>query len=150
MIRRFGAVPERSIRYTRRPGAYVILPYRGMILLTYQAAPFWEFQLPGGGIDLGESPIRALHREVLEETGWRLSKPRRIGVFRKFVDMPEYSLKAEKVCTIYLAQPACRIGPPREADHSAHWVPQNLVPSLLKNSGDQHFMTKYLSRARAG
>ena len=121
-----------------------------MILLTYQAAPFWEFQLPGGGIDLGESPIRALHREVLEETGWSLSKPRRIGVFRKFVDMPEYSLKAEKVCTIYLAQPARRIGPPREADHSAHWVPQNLVPSLLKNSGDQHFMTKYLSRARAG
>ena len=87
---------------------------------------------------------------VLEETGWSLSKPRRIGVFRKFVDMPEYSLKAEKVCTIYLAQPACRIGPPREADHSAHWVPQNLVPSLLKNSGDQHFITKYLSRARAG
>ena len=145
MIRRFGAIPERNKQYTRRPGVYVILPYRGMILLTYQADPFWEFQLPGGGIDPGESSIRALHREVLEETGWSLSKPRRIGVFRKFVDMPEYGLKAEKICTIYLAQPGRRMGPPREDGHSAHWVPQNLVPDLLHNTGDRHFMTNYLS-----
>ena len=82
---------------------------------------------------------------VLEETGWSLSKPRRIGVFRKFVDMPEYGLKAEKICTIYLAQPGRRMGPPREDGHSAHWVPQNLVPDLLHNTGDRHFMTNYLT-----
>ena len=149
MIRRFGAPPEHGKRYTRRPGAYVILPYRGKILLTHQAAPFWEFQLPGGGIDPGESPGLALHREVLEETGWSLAKPRQFGIFRTFVKMQEYALQAEKICTIYIAHPARQIGPPREAGHSAHWVPQDLVPNLLKNPGAQHFMRTYLAQTRA-
>ena len=148
MIRRFGTAPERGRRYTIRPGAYVILPYRGKVLLTHQAAPFWEFQLPGGGIDPGESPSRALHREVLEETGWSLTKLRRIGTFRMFVEMQEYRLQAEKICAIYLAQPTRKIGPPREAGHSAHWMPQESVPELLQNAGARHFMTAYLHRAR--
>ncbi|MDG2406228.1 MAG: NUDIX domain-containing protein [Paracoccaceae bacterium] len=149
MIRRFGGAPEHDKLYTRRPGAYVILPYRGKILLTHQAAPFWEFQLPGGGIDPGESSIRALHREVLEETGWSISKPRLFGIFRTFVEMQENALQAEKICTIYIAHPARRIGLPSEEDHSAHWLPQDLVPNLVKNSGAQHFMRAYLNQIRA-
>ena len=148
MIRRFGAVPERGKHYKTRAGAYVILPYRGRILLTYQAAPFWEFQLPGGGIDPGESSARALHREVLEETGWSISRPRRIGGFRFFTEMVEYNLLAEKICAIYLAHPARRVSAPREAGHSAHWVPQNAVPGLLRNAGARHFMTAYLTEAK--
>ena len=43
------------------------------ILATHQAEPVPEFQLPGGGIDRGEHPIAALHREVYEETGWKIA-----------------------------------------------------------------------------
>ena len=80
MTRRFGTPPEAGRSYTRRPGVYAILPRRGMLLLTRQEAPAPELQLPGGGIDPGESPLTALHREVFEETGWRIAAPRRLAV----------------------------------------------------------------------
>ena len=36
MLKRYGTPPKRGIPYTRRPGAYVILPIGDGILLTYQ------------------------------------------------------------------------------------------------------------------
>ena len=73
MIRRFGTPPEAGRVYKPRPGAYVVLLRGDDMLVTRQEAsetlPAPEYQLPGGGIDPGESPVVALHREVLEETG---------------------------------------------------------------------------------
>ena len=133
MIARFGEAPSLRQRYTRRPGIYAVLERDGQILLTYQAHPHDEFQLPGGGIDPGEHPIAALHREVFEETGWKISSPKRLGVFRRFTYMPEYDLWAEKVCSVYLARPVARMGPPVEPDHYAHFVPSDTAPSLIQN-----------------
>ena len=39
--------------------------------------------MPGGRLEAGESPEDALRREVAEETGWTISRLRRIG-FRHF------------------------------------------------------------------
>ncbi len=127
-----------------RPGAYAVLLRGTDMLITYQAAPDDEFQLPGGGIDPGESPVVALHREVFEETGWTIGKPRRLGAFRRFVFMPEYDMWAEKLCTIYLARPARRIGPPSEPGHSAHWVSVQAAVQMLGNAGDRHFAARFL------
>lgn len=146
MIPRFGESRQVGRRYTLRPGAYAILPRAGSILLTHQADPHPEVQLPGGGIDPGESPLAALHREVFEETGWRISRPRRLGAFRRFTYMPEYGLWAEKLCHIYLALPARRIGPPTEAGHEALWTSPEDALNLLGNPGDRAFLTAYLSR----
>lgn len=123
MTRRYGTAPQRGRRYTRRPGVYAILLRETDVLLTVQAGEEPELQLPGGGIDAGEHPLAALHREVAEETGWTIASPRRLGAFRRFSYMPDYDLWAEKVCTIYLARPARRIGPPTEAGHTALWMP---------------------------
>ena len=76
-MRRWGEAVERGRSYRRRPGAYAILWRDGELLLTFQAEPKPEVQLPGGGIDPGESPFRALHREVREETGWSIAAARR-------------------------------------------------------------------------
>jgi len=108
MIKRIGTPPARGQRYTRRPGAYAILPLKGRFLVTAQVAETPDIQLPGGGIDPGESPVQALHREVLEEIGWRIAAPRRLGAFRRFVFMPEYDLWAEKICHVYVARPVRR------------------------------------------
>ena len=81
---RFGEPIRRDVKYKLRPGAYAILPLGGRLLLTHQAEPEDEYQLPGGGIDAGESPIAALHREVFEETGWHIATPRKIGFYRRF------------------------------------------------------------------
>jgi 8-oxo-dGTP diphosphatase len=114
------------------------------MLLTHQADPVPEFQLPGGGIDKGESPIAALHREVFEETGWTIGMPRRIGAFKRFTYMPEYDLWAEKLCLIYLARPVRRIGPPSEAGHQAIWMSPTLAVERLDNEGDRHFLARIL------
>ncbi|MEM6372078.1 MAG: NUDIX hydrolase [Pseudomonadota bacterium] len=145
MNRRMGHPPEPGRRYTLRPGAYAVLPRDGAVLLTCQFDPEADIQLPGGGIDPGESPIQALHREVYEETGWHIARPRRWGVFRRFVYMPEYTLWAEKVCHIYVARPTLRIGAPTEADHVPLWAAPDAAAGLLGNAGDRHFLTCYFS-----
>jgi len=139
MIPRFGPAPLRARRYTLRPGAYALLPLGDRVLITRQLGDEDEFQLPGGGVDPGECPLRALHREVYEETGYRIAAPRRLGAFRRFVYMPEYELWAEKLCHIYMARPTLRVGQPLEPLHEVHWLPRAEVPELLGNSGDRAF-----------
>lgn len=146
MIRRFGDPLERGRRYTLRPGAYAVLRLGNRVLVTHQSEPTPEFQLPGGGIDAGESPIRALHREVFEETGWSIARPVRLGAFRRFTFMPEYDRWAEKLCTIYAARPVRRLGPPSEPGHRAVWLPLADAPALLGNDGDRHFLLRAIGR----
>lgn len=146
MIPRFGEAPRQGTTYTRRPGVYAVLPRDGRVLLTFQAAPVPELQLPGGGIDPGESPLQALHREVFEETGWRIGPPVRLGTFRRFVYMPDYDLMAEKLCTIYAARPVRKLGPPAEAAHRAVWMPPAQALAQLGNAGDAHFLGRVLDR----
>lgn len=137
MIRRYGEPAKAGQRYRRRPGVYAVLLRGDSILATFQQAPVPEFQLPGGGIDAGEQPVAALHREVIEETGWKIDVIRRIGAFRRFTYMPEYDLWAEKLCTVYLARPVLRLGPPSEAGHTAVWLPVEEAVARLGNPGDR-------------
>lgn len=144
MIPRVGEPVQSGQKYKPRPGAYAVLVRGGKVLLTYQAEPVPEFQIPGGGIDPGESPLQALHREVLEETGWRIGLVRRVGVFRRFTFMPEYNLWAEKLCQIYIGRPALRLGPPAEAGHEPIWVPPDLAVEMVVNPGDRMFLQRLL------
>lgn len=146
MIRRFGEPVVAGQKYQTRPGAYAVLLLGRDVLLTYQEAPDPEFQLPGGGIDPGESAVQALHREVYEETGWSIADPRRLGAFRRFAYMPEYDRWAEKVCHIYLARPVRRLGPPKEKGHTAIWVPAREASALAGNPGDAHFLRQMFGR----
>lgn len=142
MIPRIGEPVDPSIKYTARPGAYAILIRNNHVLLTHQAEPEPEFQLPGGGIDPGEHTLPALHREILEETGWRVGRLRRVGAFRRYTYMPEYDLWAEKVCQVYLGRPAIRAGDPIEQSHTAIWVPPSAAIELVENDGDRLFISQ--------
>ncbi len=144
MIPRFGPVPEPGRRYRRRPGAYAVLIRDGRVLLTHQQEPDPEFQLPGGGVDPGESPVRALHREVYEETGWTIAAPRRIGAYRRHAYMPEYDLFAAKLCEIWLARPILRLGPPSEQGHSAHWLSPWQALDALPDAGSRIMLCRVL------
>lgn len=144
-MRRYGEAPETGRSYKVRTGAYAILPTEGGLLLTHQDAPEPEVQLPGGGIDPGESPVQALIREVYEETGWRISRPRRLGAYRRFTYMPEYDLWAEKICLIYMAYPVIPYGDPLEPGHTALWMGVDEALNTLANSGDRDFVARYAS-----
>ena len=143
MIKRYGTPPIQGKRHVLRRGAYAILPRGNDLLVTFQAAQFDEFQLPGGGVDPGESPLQALHREVFEETGWRIAAPRRLGAFRRFTYMPEYEIWAEKLCEIFVARPVLPLGPPSEVHHTAVWMKAELAHNVLANPGDRDFVSRY-------
>jgi len=105
-------------------------------------------QLPGGGIDPGENPIDALHREVFEETGWKIGDIRKIGAYRRFCYMPEYDKWAEKLCHIYMARPVHRLGPPSEPDHTPLWMPMAEAARTIASPGDRAFVADLYSRSR--
>ena len=145
-MRRFGEAIVRGQAYRPRPGAYAVLMREGRVLITHQSEPRPEFQLPGGGIDPGESPVAALHRECLEETGWRIVVGRRLGAWQRFTWMPEYRIWARKICHVYLARPVLRHGPPSEPGHAAIWMPVATALEMLAMEGDRAFLAQ-VSRA---
>lgn len=144
MIKRYGHSPKIGVSYRRRAGVYAVLFDGASVLLTHQQEPSSEYQLPGGGIDAGEAPIAALHREVMEETGWHIGSLRWIGTYRRFTYMPEYDLFAEKLCFIYRARPVLRLGPPSEAGHTAIWADVETAVQILANDGDRDMLIKAL------
>lgn len=139
MIPRYGQIrPGQTYRH--RPGAYALLIQGPRVLMTLPDSPhpdddLPDYQLPGGGIEPGESALAGLHREVIEETGWRIQPLRRIGSFRRHCFLPDYGWFAEKICHVWLARPIYPICPPSEPGHSAVWVPRAQVPGLLRDPG---------------
>lgn len=146
MIKRYGEPVKPGQHYRRRAGVYGVLLAGDDVLLTHQAEPIPEYQLPGGGIDPGENPIAALHREVYEETGWHIAPPRHIGTYRRFTYMPEYDKWAEKVCAIFIARPTLRMGPPTEAGHRAIWASAAEALQIVTNQGDRAMLARALAQ----
>lgn len=147
MIPRTGSPPQPHRRYQLRPGAYAILPRNGRLLLTLQLDDPDDIQLPGGGIDPGESPLHALHREVREETGWVITAPRLVGAFRHFTYMPDYDLWAEKLCHVYVARPCYAPAPPTEEDHVSFWVDIPDALALLSSAGNQRMLRRWVDKS---
>ena len=147
MIKRYGEPVKPGQSYRRRAGVYGVLLDGDAVLLTHQARPVPEYQLPGGGIEPGENPIAALHREVYEETGWHIGPVRHIGMFRRFTYMPEYDKWAEKLRAVFLARPTLRIGPPTEAGHTAIWAPAEVALQIIGNDGDRAMLARALGQA---
>lgn len=139
-MRRFGepVIPDRT--YVTRMGAYAVIRKGGDVLVTEQASPRREIQLPGGGLDPGEGALAALHRECFEETGWTIRVLRRLGAYQRYCYMPEYDLWARKVCHIYLCRPILRRGAPADPDHQALWMPIETAARKLAISGDRAFL----------
>jgi len=143
-MKRYGNPPIAGKKYIRRPGAYVILQVgHDQVLLTVQNGEVPDFQLPGGGVDPGEHVIPALHREVLEETGWVIAQPRYLGTYKRYVYMPEYDLWAEKVCAIYTARPCYQRHPPLEPDHMEMILPMGVAVDLLGSDGDRDYLRAF-------
>ena len=143
-MRRYGEAVKSGQIYRPRPGVYAVLLVGQSVLTTHQAEPTPEYQLPGGGIDPGEHPVAALHREVFEETGWKIAISHKLGAYRRFTYMPDYDKWAEKICTIYLARPILRLGPPTEPGHTAVWMSADQALDQITNVGDRAFLTRAL------
>lgn len=67
---------------TWRPSVYAIVVKAGKILLSKQFGD--RYDLPGGGVDLGEPLEAAVVRETKEETGIDVSSPQLVGIETSF------------------------------------------------------------------
>jgi 8-oxo-dGTP pyrophosphatase MutT (NUDIX family) len=64
-----------------RPAAYAVVMMNGKLLVSARSG---GYDLPGGGIELGETPEAAVVRETKEETGITVNHPRLIAVDNVF------------------------------------------------------------------
>ncbi len=65
--------PERYISSARS------LVFRNNSVLVISQENGHRYILPGGRLETGEKPLDALHREILEETGWTISDIKHLG-----------------------------------------------------------------------
>lgn len=145
-MRRIGETVRPGVAYRDRMGVYGLVLREGRLLCVWQKD---ELQLPGGGIDPGESPLAALHREVIEETGWRIAgpdggPPRRLEAFQRYVWLWDYEYWARKVQAIYLARAVAQLHPPLEPDHRPVWLTPEEAARRLHIEGDRAAVARAL------
>ena len=136
--------------YRDRIGVYGLLAGPGgrLLCVHQQGEDAEEMQLPGGGIDPGENPLAALHREIREETGWVIAAPRRFATFQSYVWLWDYRYWARKVHMIYLARVIHRLGPPLEAGHTPHWLAPEVAARVLDVEGDREMVRRAMAAGR--
>ncbi len=71
---------ESSVQF--RIAVYAIIFAAGRVLLALRRNIDW-WNLPGGGMELGETVDEAMRREVREETGLEIEVERLVGVYSK-------------------------------------------------------------------
>ena len=99
-----------------------------------------ELQLPGGGTNENESLIRALYREVIEETGWGIKVLKKEGVFQRFTYMPEYKIWAHKICHIYRCAGTMRKTEYLEKNHRSVIMNKKKALEKVVDTGFKYFI----------
>ena len=69
---------DQSISYTRRAARAVLFNAAGQVAIMHFTAT-GSYKLPGGGINEGEDTVAALHREIREETGYKITDIKELG-----------------------------------------------------------------------
>ncbi|HPU38503.1 MAG TPA: NUDIX hydrolase [Microthrixaceae bacterium] len=83
----------------------------------------WGWEIPGGGVDAGESSIDGACREALEESGWRVGGD--AGTVEHLVDYFPMNGLGDNRFDLFLARGAVHEGDPSDPSESERvdWVP---------------------------
>lgn len=139
---RTGAVMD--VQAIHFPDWVVVLPITGdqKVVLIHQYRHGNEkinLELPGGLVDLGDdSPEKAVHRELLEETGYHSKRIVEIGQ-----TYPQPAVLSNK-CIFYLAKDVEQVGKmslDAGEDISLCHVPIDAIPSKIKRREIDNAMT---------
>ena len=120
-----------------RPAAGTVVadPDRGVLLLWRHRfiTGTWGWEVPAGGVDVGETPAGAAAREVLEETGWRPGPLRRLHGYH-----PSNGLSDQRF-ELFLSDGATHVGEPSDPGEASRveWVPYAQVRDLVRDGAVQ-------------
>jgi 8-oxo-dGTP pyrophosphatase MutT (NUDIX family) len=120
------------IRYPL-PAAGVVMhdPERGLLLLWRHRfiTDTWGWEIPGGRVEAGETPIEGAAREAYEETGWRP------GPLLPLVSYHPSNGSADQTFHAFVARGATHVGDPPDASESERieWVAIDRVRDLIRD-----------------
>jgi len=128
------------IDYDTRLGAYAVIVRDEHVLLALwnePEVPTWT--LPGGGVELHESPEEGVVREVREETGYDVELGSLLGVdvfvmtadkrFEPVGDRSQKNVRVFYAATVTGGDLRDEIG---GSTDQARWIPLDEVPSLVR------------------
>jgi 8-oxo-dGTP diphosphatase len=126
----------------------VILDDDGLVLLTRRnVEPFkGEWVMPGGKIDLGESIVKALQREVMEEVGLQVEVEDIIDVFEHVTPGED---NYHFIILYYLCRPfSCDISHNYDEVAEARWVSQEELAGYKMPDGTRYILEKVFPQRR--
>ena len=68
---------------------------------------------------------------------------KKIGIYQKFIYMPEYNLWAHKICTVFFAKGVYPISEPTEEEHLPFLTEPEIAARILHSPADRAFVRKY-------
>lgn len=131
-----------SLQYMKRDCAYALIKNEQDQFLCVQEIGKDYLFLVGGGIENTETPIEALHRECLEETGYLIEIKSFIGsaekqwVSSKYPEWSQHNIAHEAVLLEKIAEPV-EIEPMR-------WVNLQQLEQHLYHEHHLYLIKKYL------
>jgi len=107
-----------------RDSAFAIILHSDQILLV-KARDKANWQLPGGRIESGESPVDAVVREVKEETGLEARVGRLTGRYRR---------EDGTVARVYVARARGKLAGARQEIIAQRWVPIREAKEMVSHA----------------
>ena len=126
--------------HIRRAGAYAVIPDD----LGRVACVRTEYGLflPGGGLEVGEDPVDAVVREVLEECGLRVEVVESLGPVEEYHssrDGTEHWLLMDEFFRCRVIDERIH---PSEPDHVLEWVPRTVAAQEMLREGHRWILKR--------
>ncbi|GAA1775686.1 hypothetical protein GCM10009795_022110 [Nocardioides hankookensis] len=132
--------PPEFTDYDTRLGAYAVIVRDDHVLLALwdePEVPILMWSLPGGGVELDETPAEGAVREVREETGYDVELTGLLGVetfvmapekrFARVGDRPQKNVQVVYEATVTGGELTHEVG---GSTSEARWIPLAEVPAL--------------------
>jgi|688.fasta_scaffold227210_2 8-oxo-dGTP diphosphatase len=126
-----------------RVALYGVLTQNGSVLMTETKIPSGTaMNFPGGGLELGESPLQALKREFLEETGCTVEIEDLLYASQEFQQNPDYP--SEQLMHLYYrvrkVDDSSLLNGNQDDVISTAWITLQQIPQLRIMPVDEEFI----------
>lgn len=138
-----------GVRYGDRPSAYGIAINAADRVLACRRSR-GRLLLPGGGVELGETTLAALHREVAEETGHRVLDAREICRARQFHGQRVRKPPVNKLCHFFAISVEHDPTMLTEEDHQPVWLGAQELMTTLTFESHRYALVRFFQARGAG